>query len=144
MTVPKRTVKKLKQKDLPEYRVQRAEQQGGMCPLCGRGWQDAVLDHCHTTGKVRNVLCRLCNSLEGKIENWIKRYGRGVQRELFLFNLIKYWEEDYSKNLIHPKHRTEEEKEIAKLSKRLKAAKKESTKLRLRAEIQRLKEKKNG
>lgn len=38
--------------------------QGGRCALCqtnshnGKGWH---IDHCHTTGKVRGILCNNCN-----------------------------------------------------------------------------------
>ena len=45
--------------------------QGGRCFMClcmGRGGADwgLVEDHCHETGMVRALLCRSCNSLEGK------------------------------------------------------------------------------
>lgn len=42
--------------------------QGRKCAICedietpGRGWQT---DHCHTTGRVRGILCHHCNSLIG-------------------------------------------------------------------------------
>lgn len=40
--------------------------QGGKCPICDRGIQEmgrggGHLDHCHTTGRVRGVLCNECN-----------------------------------------------------------------------------------
>ena len=126
---------KLKQRDLPKYRKDQAEKQFQKCPLCSRKLKDAVLDHCHTSGHVRMVLCRLCNSLEGKIENWIKRYGRGVDRRKFLLNLVDYWAPSWHCNPIHPKHRTPEEKEITKLKKRLRDAKRSSTKDRIKARI---------
>lgn len=34
------------------------------CYLCGAD-EDKVLDHCHTTGEVRGVLCRQCNQALG-------------------------------------------------------------------------------
>ena len=44
--------------------------QNGKCPICNKGvelWtggdmmDKAVIDHCHTTGKVRGLLCQHCN-----------------------------------------------------------------------------------
>jgi hypothetical protein len=47
------------------------EKQEGKCAICKTGLSDgfcgnnvvnkAVIDHCHTTQKVRGLLCRLCN-----------------------------------------------------------------------------------
>lgn len=39
------------------------EQQGGLCAICnempnGRG---LMVDHCHTSGKIRGLLCHYCN-----------------------------------------------------------------------------------
>ncbi len=42
--------------------------QGGVCPICGtdtprgKGW---CVDHCHTTGKIRAILCQPCNLVLG-------------------------------------------------------------------------------
>ena len=45
------------------------EEQGMRCKICGiddpGAWN---LDHCHTTGKVRGILCVKCNTSLGKIE----------------------------------------------------------------------------
>lgn len=43
---------------------QRLEQQGGGCALCGAVMKDRHLavDHCHSSGKVRDILCTACNS----------------------------------------------------------------------------------
>lgn len=42
------------------------EKQGGTCAICESsipGGNGAFsVDHCHSTGKVRGLLCRLCNS----------------------------------------------------------------------------------
>lgn len=35
----------------------------GVCGICGRrrGIRNHALDHCHTTGKLRGILCHKCN-----------------------------------------------------------------------------------
>ncbi len=52
------------------YNAMLAEQ-GGVCGICRRarlqaGYKLAV-DHCHTTGKVRGILCTNCNTAIGKM-----------------------------------------------------------------------------
>lgn len=49
--------------------IAMAEAQGGKCSICenplvfeNRG---CGVDHCHTTGKVRGVLCKFCNLMLG-------------------------------------------------------------------------------
>lgn len=39
--------------------------QGGRCAICGADDQKLVVDHNHTTRKVRSLLCHLCNALIG-------------------------------------------------------------------------------
>lgn len=34
---------------------------GGRCKLCTRQSDSLVVDHCHSTGKVRGLICPLCN-----------------------------------------------------------------------------------
>ena len=41
------------------------------CECCGNQYKnkrDKHMDHCHKTGKFRNVLCRNCNQLRGHID----------------------------------------------------------------------------
>src|SRR5690349_19862256 len=39
---------------------------GGRCAMCGATGRHLVRDHCHRTGQVRGLLCRSCNTLEGR------------------------------------------------------------------------------
>jgi hypothetical protein len=55
-------------------------EQGGLCALCGSTGENQRhsnqtsrlhVDHCHSTGKVRGLLCFLCNSALGKFKDSI-------------------------------------------------------------------------
>lgn len=54
-----------------EYRA-LVERQGGVCALCRHEWKGwggksgLHIDHCHTTGKVRGLLCGDCNTALGR------------------------------------------------------------------------------
>ena len=37
----------------------------GICPICTESGHKLVVDHCHKTGKVRGLLCDICNRLLG-------------------------------------------------------------------------------
>ncbi len=99
-------------------------QQGGRCAICQQALpaSKAVLDHDHSTGAVRGVLHRGCNSLLGKLENNAARYGvpnigvftNGVAAylRLHLTNTTGY---------IHPTHRTPDEKRILRNARARKA-----------------------
>lgn len=41
------------------------ERQQGQCAICGTADEKLVVDHNHITGKVRSLLCHLCNALIG-------------------------------------------------------------------------------
>jgi recombination endonuclease VII len=41
------------------------ERQDGQCAICGTADEKLVVDHNHTTGRVRSLLCHLCNALIG-------------------------------------------------------------------------------
>jgi hypothetical protein len=51
------------------------QRQNGVCAICGRDnikgnqKRDLVVDHCHATGKVRGLLCDLCNTAIGKMQD---------------------------------------------------------------------------
>lgn len=60
--------------------------QNGKCALCKKeikmfvGRDGGFVDHCHTTGKVRSILCNRCNTVVGGLEN----------KEIDLQMLLKY------------------------------------------------------
>lgn len=52
-----------------EERNAMAQRQGGMCALCGKK-RKLVVDHDHTTGRVRALLCVWCNAFVGIVEKY--------------------------------------------------------------------------
>jgi hypothetical protein len=49
---------------LTDYQPMYARQ-NGKCAICGVAEGKLVVDHNHTTGKVRELLCHLCNAMIG-------------------------------------------------------------------------------
>jgi len=96
----------LKSKDLKEYRESQLENQEYICPLCETAISKDVsaLDHDHDSGFIRNTLHMNCNSFEGMILHKFKRSGvhKLTDIQTYLYNLLLYWEQDYSNNPIHP------------------------------------------
>lgn len=43
------------------------EAQGGLCAICRRGGRRLVVDHCHTSNRVRGLLCQQCNAAVGML-----------------------------------------------------------------------------
>ena len=97
---------KLKANQVKHYREAAVKDQGGECPLCGEEltMDDAVLDHCHETGKIRRALHRSCNAAEGRILSWAGKRSRGDDPVTFLKNLLLYWAGDYSHHPLHHTH----------------------------------------
>lgn len=60
------------------------EQQGGVCNICripgrtGR-WDKLVVDHCHTTGAVRGLLCSGCNVAIAALGDSVEGVERALQ-----------------------------------------------------------------
>lgn len=78
------------------------------------------MDHCHTTGAVRGTLHRSCNALLGKVENNHARFGLPKDRlPAFLNGAAKYLllHTTNITGLIHPTHKTEDEKRLARNAK---------------------------
>lgn len=132
---------RLKSKEIKKYRAELLREQKSICPLCETPILpgEDTLDHDHGTGHIRRVLHRSCNHAEGRILSWIKR-SRGTDPVSFLQNMAEYWLDDYTRNPIHPTHKSLEEKHIQKLKRKLKTLKTERGKQRVREQIRDLQE----
>lgn len=103
--------------------------QNGLCPVCGRELDKDVLsnhlDHDHElngpkAGKVRGLLCNLCNAAEGQMKHKFSRSGlkgRDVDYLVWLENLLAYLRTDYTQNNIHPNFVGDKAKEFARQGK---------------------------
>lgn len=117
---------KLKPKDIKATRERLLLEQGGLCALCHEQiTDDAVLDHCHKTGQIRAVLHRGCNAYAGHLENNMARNKITPSRlQQILVNFQQYVVS--TKDILHPTHKTAEEK-TALAKKRRKRRSKKST-----------------
>lgn len=102
-------------KDIALFRQQTLQLQNNCCALCLEPIiDDAVLDHCHQTGLVRQVLHRGCNALLGKIENNLKRNRITNDRLAHIAqNLTDYILTEHT-DIIHPRHRGDNMKKSKK------------------------------
>lgn len=95
--------------------------QGGKCALCGCAPKTPCLDHCHTNGWVRGVLCSGCNAMLGKLENNRGRYGLSDFGKFtqFLGRVAGYLHQHSTgpTNLLHPTYKTADEKRLARNAK---------------------------
>ena len=113
-------MKKLKQSDIKEYRIQMLKDQGGKCAFCGEDCVKPCLDHSHREphkDKVRAVICNWCNIAIGKLEN--SRLRTGTSWEAFKQSFASvYWYiwNDYSMSDWHPSKRKSELIAFKKLS----------------------------
>ena len=73
----------------PEDFDQMLEEQGGVCAICGTKefgrsgpnateWAGPAVDHDHTTGNVRGLLCRHCNVMLGAARDEPARLEAGI------------------------------------------------------------------
>jgi hypothetical protein len=102
---------KLKASEIKAYRQQAVQDQNHICPLCEQALtqQDAVLDHRHSDGLIRQAIHRFCNTFLGKIENNVIRNRiQPDQLEAILRNYQTYVE--HTQAILHPTHRTPEER----------------------------------
>lgn len=79
----------------PEQYQAILEMQNGVCAICGkpetaklRGIiKNLAVDHCHTTGKIRGLLCSCCNTAIGLLQDDEEVVSLALN---YLFNPIKY------------------------------------------------------
>lgn len=104
-------MRRLKAKEIREFRENQYKEQNGICPLCQCFIEphQSVADHRHSDGKMRKTLHRNCNLVLGKFENALKRYciddfrARNISLNIF----------DYmsaTTDILHHTHRTPEER----------------------------------
>lgn len=67
---------------LEEFESMR-EAQGGKCKICGKDEKEEYygtlhVDHCHTTGKVRGLLCKGCNHGLGNFMDSVELMKKGI------------------------------------------------------------------
>ena len=102
---------KAKPKDIKPLREQYLKEQLGLCALCREPIDptEAVLDHNHRSGYLRSVLHRGCNAYIGHMENNQARNKITPNR---LTNILTNYESyvQSQKPILHPTHRTAEEK----------------------------------
>lgn len=64
----------------------KVDEQGGLCACCGEA-KPVVVDHCHSSGDTRDILCQRCNVRLGALESgpwlfkglaYLKRHGADV------------------------------------------------------------------
>jgi hypothetical protein len=116
-------MRKLTRAELAQLSASQVIKLKGVCPLCSRKFGargGPVVDHCHTTGAIRGVICRTCNGGEGKIKSAAVRYGQGNDGYLeWLENLVAYIKHHQANpsKLMYPSHKTDEEKRLARNAK---------------------------
>ncbi len=66
----------------PEIYAEMSNAQRGVCAICGNGpepKQYLDIDHCHKTGKVRGLLCNMCNRSIGSFSDSTKRISSMIR-----------------------------------------------------------------
>jgi hypothetical protein len=107
---------KLKYNEVRDWRIRQLGIQDYTCALCGDicDPDEAVLDHDHKSGLLRQVLHRGCNSMLGKIENNMPRSKMTVDRlEVFAGRLIEYLRTQHTE-VLHPTYKTLEERKMGR------------------------------
>ena len=101
------------QNSLKKY---REENTPVVCPVFQHPTEDTVVDHCHKTGCIRQVISREANSFLGKVENDFRRRGGVANCDLpsALMNLAKYLRRERS-GILHPTGATQLTKRFKRL-----------------------------
>ncbi len=66
----------------PEYYVEMILTQNGVCAICKRVCKTGKIlsvDHCHSTGAVRGLLCGTCNRMIGQAVDSINLLQAGIE-----------------------------------------------------------------
>lgn len=129
---------KLKRSELAELRRYLLSLQEGRCAICKCYFDEGYyhrkkgkivpkhipcLDHSHTTGQIRGVLCSGCNSLEGKVINALTRWHTNVDAtdaaevSSTLYALAHYMSHhsvDRNCGKLHPLYKSTEDKRLSK------------------------------
>jgi hypothetical protein len=114
---------RLKTKDIPGLRQLIQISQDHKCMLCSVDLTTPgitpCLDHDHTTGRIRGILCRWCNRAEGKINNLAKGAKRNLTHMTWLRALLDYWTTHAycPREEFHPTWKTTEERRIERNAK---------------------------
>ena len=55
--------------------------QGGVCAICGKAEEKRRLavDHCHNTGVIRGLLCGMCNTAIGKLNDDVNLLKKAIE-----------------------------------------------------------------
>jgi len=115
-------MEKITHRQIVDYRLRYLAEQDGKCALCGEELyqQEAVLDHCHKTGRLRSVLHRGCNALLGKIENNMPRNRVNTERLNNICDRLVEYITTPRADIIHPTFKTAEERAMAQRGKKKK------------------------
>lgn len=120
-------MKKLTAAETKTVRDSIAKAQGMKCALCDGDFREAklvgrklkpklvqTLDHDHSTGMIRGVLCSNCNGLEGQIANRINRAKRNTSDLEWMQNYINYIASSRKNpsNMIYHTHKTQDQKRL--------------------------------
>ena len=117
--------RRIKASQAAQVREALLKRQGYRCPLCdgtmrSNSKKQPVLDHDHKTGFLRDVLCRNCNGIEGKVFNLARRAKGDLTVEEWLRNLLNYYKLHSTPQhggIFHHTHKTAEEKRLARNAK---------------------------
>lgn len=116
-------MKRITRGQLRSVGMKLAQQQGGVCPLCGEPLDfsikvnkgdSVVVDHCHITGRIRGALHRSCNGGEGKVASAAGRWIVGSMQDskaiaAALHRVASYLEQEPT-DLIYHSHKSEDDK----------------------------------
>lgn len=120
---------RITKKDYPALKKALFEEQNGVCAICKRALDGDInshhLDHDHAltgnnAGRVRGLLCTLCNGTEGIMKHKFNRSGlvaKDVDYIEWLESLIAYLKMDKSQNKIHDKFIPDKVKWFSRLTK---------------------------